>query len=272
MEAMVERFVRISGPIKKALLIELNLGSLWNDDYVEVAKIILATLKPLRITIETLSREDSTLLSAEGALRFLFNTLEKLNTKLTRDLLNAIREEMSKRRDYTLVSLIKLLQNPNYMSHKENDSFFDMAPRQEIYKLAKSISSRIFETKNGDNDNTEKTGETENIEECPDREEEVSLQQQINFAITKSLREYESPNADKFQSLTNEFKIFEANGKRTSNLQNLLDALLTIKPTSTQNERNFSIATDYVTKKRTRMGDSTLDALCFLKHYFKSQK
>ena len=57
--------------------------------------------------------------------------------------------------------------------------------------MAKSISSWIF-------DNTEKTGETENIEECPDREDEVSLQQQIKFAITKSLREYESAKADKF--------------------------------------------------------------------------
>jgi len=268
MEAMVERFLRISGPIKKTLLRELNLGNLWNDNYVEIAKIILATLKPLRITIENLSRADSTLLTAEGALKFLFTTLEKLNTNLSQDLLNAVREEMSKRRDNTIVSLIRLLQNPGCMSITENDSFFDMASKKEIYKLAKTISCRIFVANNSNY--AEETGEINSLEEYSTKE--LSLQQQLNFSIMESLKEIESPNADKFQTLVKELKIFEANGIRSSNLQNLLDALLTIKPTSTQNERNFSTATDFVTKKRTKMGNSTLDALCFLKHHFKSKK
>ena len=38
MEDMLEKFVQISGPIKKILLIELNLGNLWNDNYIEIAK------------------------------------------------------------------------------------------------------------------------------------------------------------------------------------------------------------------------------------------
>jgi len=61
-------------------------------------------------------------------------------------------------------------------------------------------------------------------------------------------KKIESPNADKFQTLVKEFKIFEANGKRSSNLQNFLDVLLTIKPTYNQKERNFSTATDFVKK------------------------
>ena len=42
-----------------------------------------------------------------------------------------------------------------------------------------------------------------------------------------------------------------------------------MKPTSTQNERNFSTVTDFVTKKRSRLADATLDALCFLKTILK---
>ena len=42
---MLERFLRIIGQIKKILLIELNLGNVWNDNYIEIAKIILAALK-----------------------------------------------------------------------------------------------------------------------------------------------------------------------------------------------------------------------------------
>ena len=62
MKSIVVRFVRISGQIKKSLLIKLNL---CKDNYVEFAKIILTTLKPLLVTIENLYREDSTLLTAE---------------------------------------------------------------------------------------------------------------------------------------------------------------------------------------------------------------
>ena len=87
----------------------------------------------------------------------------------------------------------------------------------------------------------------------------------------KSLKEIERVNANKFQTLVKELKIFEANGKRSSNLLNPFDALLTNKPTFTQNETNFSTATYFVTK-RMKMGNSILDALCFLKHYFKSKK
>ena len=44
----------------------------------------------------------------------------------------------------------------------------------------------------------------------------------------ESLKEIESPNANKFQTLVKELKIFKANGKRSSNLQNFLDTLMTI--------------------------------------------
>jgi len=44
----------------------------------------------------------------------------------------------------------------------------------------------------------------------------------------ESLKEIESPNTDKFQTLVKELKIFKANGKGSSNFQYFLDALLTI--------------------------------------------
>ena len=75
-------------------------------------------------------REYFTLLTTEGELKLLFTTFEKLNTNLSQDLLNAVREKMSKRRDNTIVPLIRLLQNPGCMSITENDSFFDMAPKK----------------------------------------------------------------------------------------------------------------------------------------------
>jgi len=73
MEAMIERFLRIRSPIKKALS-DLNLENMWNEEYIQIAEMLLATLQPIRIAVENLSREDSSLLTAEGTFRFLFKT------------------------------------------------------------------------------------------------------------------------------------------------------------------------------------------------------
>ena len=68
-----------------------------------------------------------------------------------------------------MVSFIRLLHHPDCMSHIENDSFFDMIPRKQRYKLAKTISCVIFGANNSNNDYTEESGETEDIEELEKR-------------------------------------------------------------------------------------------------------
>ena len=151
-----------------------------------------------------------------------------------------------------------------------------MSTRSEIYKLAKNISYRISPPKNSDDQrattSTASQSEIIVIEESVAADEEATLQQQINLSIMESLKEFQDKNVDQLGTLVKELKIFETNGKKTQNLQHILDAVLTIKPTLTQNERNFSVATDFVTKKRTKMADETLNALCFLKNYFKKIK
>lgn len=62
---------------------------------------------------------------------------------------------------------------------------------------------------------------------------------------------------------------FENTGKLTSDLQLLKNALLVISPTSCDSERKFSDVSNFLTDKRMRLTDSTLDNLCFLKDYFK---
>lgn len=71
--------------------------------------------------------------------------------------------------------------------------------------------------------------------------------------------------------LTKEINLYEINGQLFPNLKKIKEGLLTIRPTSTQNERNFSTAVNLVTKKRTRLSDRAIDALCFLKYYFSNK-
>ena len=72
-----------------------------------------------------------------------------------------------------------------------------------------------------------------------------------------------------FKWLKSEFTLYKNTGQRTENLQKLYNALLSIKPTSTDVERAFSICTNFCTKIRSRLSDDALKALVILKFYYK---
>ena len=71
-----------------------------------------------------------------------------------------------------------------------------------------------------------------------------------------------------YYSLSKVFGSFEATHERSADLEKLYQALLTIAPTSVSSERAFSIAGNFLTRRRARIKDGTVDNLCFLQSYF----
>lgn len=61
--------------------------------------------------------------------------------------------------------------------------------------------------------------------------------------------------------------MYKTTGKRTPNLQAIYKGMLTVKPTSTENERVFSTG-NIVSKIRNRLSDETINAFVFLNAYF----
>jgi len=180
---------------------------------------------------------------------------------MSNELLEEIKVNISKRRNIQLVSLIKLLSNPNIV---ETDPFFKMSNKVEITRLAKKILSKYFTTycesnSIGDEDNEVIIPETFNIAEQLER----------SISIYTNMDNPQQNGG--FTSLTKEFSLYEATGNITKNLKQLFNALITIRPTSTQNERNFSVSGTVITKLRSRLSDKSVNNLCFLKYYFKNQ-
>ena len=64
--------------------------------------------------------------------------------------------------------------------------------------------------------------------------------------------------------------IFEAVGKRGTNLELAFEHLKTIRPTSVESERACSSAGQICTKISSPLNDDTLDALCFLRAHFQN--
>ena len=96
-----------------------------------------------------------------------------------------------------------------------------------------------------------------------------TLFDKLQKAVAESTQEMpQMPEA----SLIPDFKMFEATRKRTEKLELLYRALLTIKPTSVESERAFSLGGSFATKVRSRLHPKTLSALVSLKAYFKGQR
>ena len=241
---------------------------LWKNEYLEISHEILNALKPVCLAVEALSKQDANLLTSEGIISFLFNSLKKQDSLLSKRLLSELKEYISKRRNVVLISLIRFLHNPHVLQENPTDEFFRMSSKIELIKLAKIIMERIFK-ENYESFNITSSRIDESGVEFDLMASECSLKNELEKAIFIYVAKPKTPNLiGNYSSLTKEFNLHEATCKLTLNLNLLLNALLTIRSTSTQNERNFSIAGNFVSKRRSRLSDKSIDVLCLLKQYF----
>ena len=96
-----------------------------------------------------------------------------------------------------------------------------------------------------------------------------TLYEKLKKVVKESTEEQHQTHVS--SSLVPDFKMFEATRKRTEKLDALFQALMTVKPTSVESERAFSLGGSFCTKVRSRMSSGTLSALVSLKMYFKRQ-
>ena len=81
-------------------------------DEFKLAESIANTLIPVKLAVDALCRRDCTLISAEGALLFLFEQLSKQNTMISMKMLETLKTRLSLRHTKVPVSLLMYLHNP----------------------------------------------------------------------------------------------------------------------------------------------------------------
>jgi hypothetical protein len=84
---------------------------------------MLNCLKPVRLAVETLMNHDAKLLTRDGIFIIFFSNLEKQKSALSRMLLKGIRNELLKRGNTDLISLIKYLSNVSCLYGVEKSIF-----------------------------------------------------------------------------------------------------------------------------------------------------
>jgi len=112
---------------------------------------------------------------------------------------------------------------------------------------------------------TEENNNNSNIKIC-------NMSKQLEESISKTLAPSKIVSDDEYRVLSKEISIYEATGNITENLKTLMEVIMTIKTTSTENERNFSVSNNFASKLRGRLTDKHLNCLCFLKNYFQKHE
>lgn len=109
----------------------------------------------------------------------------------------------------------------------------------------------------------------------------LTVAQRLQLAIESSSSECSKPRFmsdthaaaswnEKAKVIRAEMSLFEGGGQRGLHLDMAYNCLLTIPPSSVESERVFSSAGVTCSKLRTRMSDSVLDDLLFIRSYFKA--
>lgn len=269
---MAERFLKLKNCVKKAL-IDLNMLDKWNEDNLLLLQSIVGLLQPVQIAVEALGRQNASLLTAEAIIDVLLKKIQSTATNnLAKRFFETLKARLEERRPQRVVCLLKYLHTGHHTTHSQNTDFFTSnISKTALIGFSEELYCRLFEnipcirTPDVEIMGAEPCARSCQVHNDPDE----SFLNEMEKAI-KNIQENVPETLEKTTRVTlkKEFQLFEATGKRTENLELIYKALKTIKPTSVENERVFSLSGGLITKIRNRLSDKAVDALIFLKAYF----
>ena len=264
--SMLERFYELRKEIKMAL-VQLDIQFELTEDDMMIIKELCDALAPIKVAVEALSSEDADILLAEKVIAFTLKKLGEQGTKIGQDLKNRFEARIEERCNAELVHLLKYLKNASYLDQSQ-DQFGHKVKRPKIAALATNILQRLFLHCDGNEDNPEDI-KADGAMEVLDQEKPMTLAQELHAFVEDDETE-DTKNTDlSSRVVQKEMLLYETSKRRPENLERLFTALKTIKPTSVEAERAFSALGYFANKIRSQMNDDTLDALIFLRQYYK---
>lgn len=182
-------------------------------------------------------------------------------------------DRLNSRRNIPVVSLVMYLCNRDALSKNSLASYpLKLQSKNVVHNTGTQMIKRLFT----ESEETENLSETENSEEIVTGQ--MSFSEEMNKEIETTWGKLASSSNSSYsdsgtvQGKTHkDLRFYDKHGKRSPLLDQLFLALCSIQSTSTQSERNFSLAGSFVTKIRTRLSSSHLNMFCFLKSHFLSK-
>ena len=257
---MLERFLLIRQAVAKTM-IDFNLSYSFTSQELSLLNALADALKVIKCAQTSMCRRDANLLTADGAIRYIFTELELLDSEINKTLASAVKKRVRERRNETLVGLLKYLRDPSSMNDPFETDFFKFPMPEELSRAAWNIMERLFF--HGDDITIVEQEDEDTQLECKSLQDhlqkyDASAQPKKVFAEKEQMQ----------HSFAMELTLFENTRMRTSRLEKLYQTLLALPPTSIESERVFSLIGLFINKLRNRLLDKTIDELYFLKSYF----
>lgn len=243
---MIRRYLQIKECLKETLEL-FNDGQLFTNRHDEALSELISSLQPIEEAVVTLSKKNTNLMSAEGAMKFIHAALSKQTSAFSKQLLELVMKRYNERRNEEIISLLLLLQTGSFPKSTQG---FEYSSKAQIKRTANELIGRLFPD-----------SEVVHSDETSASRSPQSVQEGI-----QSLTQVAEKTIDK--NLEKDLKLFEATGEKSQRLKKLYDALVSIQPTSTSCEQVFSVAGSFKTKIRNRIMPRKLSILVWLKYYF----
>lgn len=162
------------------------------------------------------------------------------------------------------------LVNPNIFA-ETTEHPLKLSTKAEAVKLGEKIMKRIFENIETGNDselhNDSDTGSGSGTQDLATSS--PNMYDRLQTCIGSVHGKSNVVDVDEEINYKKEFQLYERFKKRSPLLESLHQALNTAQGTSTQSERDFSMAGWMVTKRRSKLKSETVDALCYLNRFFR---
>lgn len=260
---MLARFYELRESIDVALFLlqkNTNNGVLAvSEDEYDLIYTVIKALTPVEQCVKLLCRKHCSLYEAHLSVEVALDELSELNSRIAIDLKNLLIEKLSPRfSDAYYLQLF--LNDTSLITHPK---YFKTMPTKAV--LLETIDKIL--NKNHDEENNYGSSENSQIE--PDflfDQESTESTFYDKLEAKKQKANYSQKSHD--EQLTEEVCMYEQTGVLSKLLKKILQQTETIRPTTTDCERAFSVAGYFCNKLRTKLNKNTLSDLCLLKDYF----
>lgn len=279
--SMLERFFELKTCIRKSL-IDLKIDISFSEVEMNLINSTISALQPVKLAVESLGSSDSTLLSADVAIKFMLDELSSQNRVLSTGLkLTSICLIKERRTIYS--DILQYLHNPSEyrkLCAKDIYGIFNMLNKSTITKIIVALVERLHlrnrtEWVGNENESSDEDEVVELASAVSMKEKlQLAIKQKTNQKLANMTTAYNTPitNTKTLTSIVKrEMTNFEQEMRRGKYLELTYHHLLTIKPTSVESERVFSAAGQICTKIRSNLSDESIDTICLLRAYFIKQ-
>lgn len=266
LSTMLSRFHQLKECIDVALIRitdDLKEPIVFTTSEYNCINSIASSLQIIELALKAICKKECSLYDAHVYIEVMLDKLSEQNSSISNELKESIISQLSIRFSpmyyiQIYLSNVEMIEQPKY---------FEMRNPETILSAIQDLVQIIETTKVAEEQTEQPSSETDINTAKGKRERESLMDEFYHSASQKKMKLVNNfPPLD--IKLNDEIYVHKTSGFKGPLLEKVFSIVSTIRPTSVDCERTFSIAGLFCNKLRSRMTDITLDNLVLLKSYF----